>query len=346
MLSADAIKRRARELGFDLCGIAPAAAFPELLNLEEWLARGYAGEMDYLVKSAHVRDDIRHFLPSARSVIVMGTVYNTQPSGLRSQASDIRDPIAVARYARGRDYHRIVRARLQKLCDRIEAGHGPFTYRVYTDSAPVMEVALATKAGLGWRGKHTLLLSREAGSYFVLGEIYTSLELPPDPPASEHCGSCERCLEVCPTKAIVAPYRVDARRCISYLTIELHGAIPVELRPLMGNRIYGCDDCQVFCPWNAFARLSPEPDFAVRNGLDAAKLVDLFAWTEEEFHARFAGAPIRRIDHPRWLRNIAVALGNAPTSDEVVAALRGRADHPSALVREHVAWALERHATK
>jgi epoxyqueuosine reductase len=246
----------------------------------------------------------------------------------------------VARYARGRDYHTVVRARLQKLCDRIEAQAGPFGYRVFSDSAPVLEVELAAKAGIGWRGKNTLLLSRDAGSYFFLGEIYTSLPLPPDAPADEHCGTCKACIEVCPTQAIRAPYQLDARRCISYLTIEHKSAIPEELRPLIGNRVYGCDDCQVFCPWNSFARVSPEPDFAVRNGLDRATLVELFAWTEEEFDSRMRGSAIRRIGYERWLRNLAVGLGNAPASQEVIAALRGRAGHPSALVREHVEWAL------
>jgi epoxyqueuosine reductase len=250
---------------------------------------------------------------------------------------------AISRYALGRDYHKLLRARLQKLAERIAAEIGPFGHRVFTDSAPVQEVALASMSGLGWRGKHTLLLTREAGSYFFLGEIYTDLSLPADQLQAEHCGSCRACIDVCPTQAIVAPYTVDARRCISYLTIELKGAIPEDLRPLIGNRVYGCDDCQLACPWNRFARRTAETDFAVRHGLDAASLVDLFAWTEEEFKTRLAGSAIHRIGHERWLRNLAVALGNAPTSPEVVSALVSRRDHPSALVREHVAWALARH---
>jgi epoxyqueuosine reductase len=250
---------------------------------------------------------------------------------------------AIARYAWGRDYHKVIRSRLHKLCDRIAAAAGPFGHRVFSDSAPVLEVELAAKAGIGWRGKHTLLLSREAGSWFFLGEIYVSLPLPADPPAAEHCGSCERCIEVCPTRAIRGPYRLDARRCISYLTIEHAGAIPEELRPLMGNRVYGCDDCQAACPWNSFAQPSAEPDFAVRNGLDRATLVALFGWSEREFDERMRGSAIRRIGYERWLRNLAVGLGNAPSSPEVLAALRARADHPSALVREHVLWALSRH---
>lgn len=249
----------------------------------------------------------------------------------------------IARYARGRDYHKVIRARLRKLCERIESEVGPFGHRVFCDSAPVLEVELAVKAGIGWRGKHTLALSRDAGSWFFLGEIYTSLPLPADSPASEHCGTCDRCIEICPTRAIRGPYRLDARRCISYLTIEHRSAIPEELRPLIGNRVYGCDDCQLVCPWNRFARLTAEPDFLPRSRLDRATLVELFGWTEEEFDRRLRGSPIRRIGYERWLRNLAVGLGNAPTSPEVLAALRAREYHPSALVREHVRWALARH---
>jgi epoxyqueuosine reductase len=252
----------------------------------------------------------------------------------------------VARYARGRDYHSLIRRRLQTLCDRIERESGHFVYRAFADSAPVLEVELATRAGIGWRGKNTLALSRDCGSYFFLGEIYTSLALPPDPPASEHCGTCRACIDVCPTGAIRAPYQLDARRCISYLTIEHRSSIPEELRPLLGNRIYGCDDCQIFCPWNSFARVSSEPDFRPRNGLDGATLVELFAWTEAEFDERLRGSAIRRIGHERWLRNIAVALGNAPASPEVIEALERRRNHPSALVREHVAWALQNHEAR
>jgi epoxyqueuosine reductase len=237
-----------------------------------------------------------------------------------------------------------MRARLQKLAERVEREAGVFGYRVFTDSAPVMEVELARKAGLGWRGKHTLLLAREGGSYFFLGEIYTDLPLPADRPGEEHCGRCTRCIDACPTGAIVAPYELDARRCISYLTIELKGSIPVSLRPLIGNRVYGCDDCQLACPWNKYAQVSAEPDFDVRNGLDCATLVQLFSWTEDEFSRRMAGSAILRIGFERWLRNLAVGLGNAPTEPAVVAALESRAGDPSALVREHVSWALERHA--
>ena len=251
----------------------------------------------------------------------------------------------VSRYALGRDYHRLLRNRLQRLVDRMALAIGPFDHRVFADSAPVAEVELARRAGLGWRGKHSLLLDREAGSYFFLGEILTGLTLPPDSPVTDHCGDCSACIDACPTDALVAPKQLDARRCISYLTIEHKTALPESLRASLGNRIYGCDDCQLACPWNRFAPLSNETDFAPRHGLDDTALVDLFAWTEDEFEKRLAGSPIRRIGYERWLRNLAVALGNAPSHPTVVAALKARADHPSELVREHVAWALRRHGT-
>jgi epoxyqueuosine reductase len=249
----------------------------------------------------------------------------------------------VSMYARGRDYHKVLRSRLQKLSERIEQAIGPFGHRVFTDSAPVLEAELAVRSGLGWRGKHTLVLSREAGSTFFLGEIYLDVALPASEPVTEHCGTCSACMDICPTQAIVGPQRLDARRCIAYLTIEHPGTIPEELRPLIGNRIYGCDDCQVVCPWNKFAQRSPLPDFDERDSMSGAQLVELFAWTEEQFLARTEGSPIRRVGHERWLRNIAVALGNAlrATGDPAIrAALQARAAHPSALVREHVAWAL------
>jgi epoxyqueuosine reductase len=249
----------------------------------------------------------------------------------------------VSLYARGRDYHKVLRARLQKLADRIAGAVGPFGHRVFTDSAPVLEVELGARSGQGWRGRHTLVLNREGGSMFFLGEIYVDLALPATEPVADHCGTCSACLDVCPTGAIVAPYRLDARRCISYLTIEHAGAIPVELRPLMGNRIYGCDDCQLVCPWNKFARTATLPDFAPRDGLVGQSLVALFGWSEEQFLRFTEGSPIRRIGHERWLRNIAVAMGNALRKGEdaqIRAALAARREHPSALVREHVAWAL------
>ena len=256
------------------------------------------------------------------------------------RTADAPGQAAISRYAQGRDYHKVVRSRLQKLADAIAELAGPFGYRVFSDSAPVMEVEYASQAGLGWRGKHTLLLSKQ-GSWRFLGEIYCDLPLPPDAPVDEHCGTCRACLDACPTGAIVQPYVVDARRCISYLTIELAGAIPLEFRPLIGNRIYGCDDCQTCCPWNRFARLG-DPEFAPRHGLDSATLSELFAWNEQQFDTRLAGNPIRRIGHERWLRNIAVALGNGPASPTAIAALQEKSTHPSALVREHVDWALAR----
>jgi epoxyqueuosine reductase len=250
----------------------------------------------------------------------------------------------VSRYALGRDYHKVIRARLQALCDRVHEAIGPFGYRVFTDSAPVLEKALARNAGLGWIGKHTNLIDRQSGSFFFLGEIYVDLALPVSEPSTAHCGTCQACMPACPTGAIVAPYRLDARRCISYLTIELAGSIPLEFRRAIGNRIYGCDDCQLVCPWNKFARPTVEKDFAVRHRLDNSTLRQLFAWSESEFLDNTQGSPIRRIGHERWLRNIAVALGNAPSCDEIITALKSRENHPSALVREHVQWALQQHA--
>jgi epoxyqueuosine reductase len=267
------------------------------------------------------------------------------PPQTRGAWSVLRDRTLayVSRYALGRDYHKTLRQRLQRLADRIEAAAGPFGYRVFVDSAPVLEKALARDAGLGWIGKHTNLLNRHAGSWFFLGELYTDLPLPADQAPRNHCGSCRACIDICPTHAIVAPYELDARRCISYLTIEHHGAIPREFRKAIGNRIYGCDDCQLVCPWNRYARVTPEADFAPRHGLDAAGLVELFAWTLAEFDTRTAGSAIRRIGHERWLRNVAVALGNAPTTPEVIGALKSRRRDDSALVREHVEWALKEH---
>ena len=343
------IKAWGRELGFQAVGIADTELSAAEGRLAEWLGMGWHGEMDYMARHGRHRARPDAIVPGTLRVISCRMDYAQAGGDAQAAASEWRAladgrRAYVARYARGRDYHMVLRRRLQKLCDRIGAEAGAFGYRVFSDSAPVMEVELARKAGIGWRGKHTLLLSREAGSWFFLGEVYTSLPLPADAPASEHCGSCTKCIDVCPTRAIRGPYRLDARRCISYLTIELKGAIPEPLRPLVGNRVYGCDDCQLACPWNSFAQPSAEPDFAVRNGLDAAGLVELFAWSAQQFDARMAGSAIRRIGYERWLRNLAVGLGNAPTSDDVVAALRARVDDASALVREHVRWALERHA--
>jgi epoxyqueuosine reductase len=334
------IKRWGQELGFQAVGIADAdlsSAEPRLL---EWLGRGWHGEMEYMARHGALRARPAALKPGTLRVISCRMDYlNDAAQGIES----IPEKASIARYARGRDYHKVLRDRLQKLCDRIAAEIGEFGHRVFTDSAPVMEVELAARAGIGWRGKHTLLLSRDAGSWFFLGEIYCDVPLPVDQEAANSCGTCERCMEVCPTQAIRGPYQLDARRCISYLTIEHKSAIPEELRPLIGNRVYGCDDCQLACPWNRFAKLTPEGDFRTRNGLDRATLVELFAWTEAEFDERLRGSPIRRIGYERWLRNLAVGLGNAPTSPAVVEALRARANHASELVREHVRWALARH---
>jgi epoxyqueuosine reductase len=336
------VKRWGRELGFDAIAIAGTDLATEEARLLEWLGRGWHGEMDYMARHGVRRARPAELVPGTISVITARLNYT--PAEARDSAEVLDDPerAFVSRYALGRDYHKVLRARLQALAERMTEELGPFHYRVFTDSAPVMEVSLAARSGLGWRGKHTLLLSRDAGSLFFLGELFVSLDLTRDAPVTEHCGTCERCIDICPTQAIVAPYQLDARRCISYLTIEHHGPIPEALREAMGNRIYGCDDCQLVCPWNKYAKPAGDPDFAVRNALDAAELVDLFGWSEEEFDRRFEGSAIRRIGHERWLRNIAVALGNAPRSERIRTALAARRDHPSALVREHVAWAIAR----
>ena len=317
-----------------------------------WLAQGFHGEMHYMAAHGLKRARPAELVPGTVSIITARMDYlarGTPPGWQAIEFARLNDPLqgAVSVYARGRDYHKVLRARLQKLCDRIAGAVGPLGHRVFTDSAPVLEAELAARSGQGWRGKHTLVLSRDAGSMFFLGEIYVDLALEPSAPVSAHCGSCQACMEVCPTQAIVAPHRLDARRCISYLTIEHAGPIPLELRPLIGNRVYGCDDCQLVCPWNKYAQTSDLPDFDARAGLSGQQLVQLFAWDEADFLRLTEGGPIRRIGHERWLRNVAVALGNAlraTGSAADAAALRGalqtRAQHGSALVREHVAWAL------
>jgi epoxyqueuosine reductase len=345
VMLAATIRAWGGELGFQAVGIADVELGAAERRLLEWLAAGRHGELDYMARHGPTRARPAELVPGTVRVISARMDYLPEAADSEQTMNDGARAF-VSRYALGRDYHKVLRGRLQQLADRIAAEIGAFGYRVFTDSAPVMEVELARKAGLGWRGKHTLLLSRDAGSYFFLGEIYTDLPLPPDEPVSEHCGACAKCIDICPTRAIVAPYQLDARRCISYLTIELKGSIPLELRPLIGNRVYGCDDCQLVCPWNRYARVSGEPDFQVRNGLDAAQLADLFSWSESEFHERLAGSAIHRIGHERWLRNLAVGLGNAPGDERVIAALRARVDHPSALVREHVSWALQRHGIR
>ena len=334
------IKAWGAELGFQQIGIADCELGEAESRLLDWVGRGFHGDMEYLERHGTKRTRPAELVPGTLRVIAARMNY--LPPGARDTGEVLADGSRafISRYALGRDYHKLMRGRMQRLADRIGQEIGKFRYRVFTDSAPVMEVALAGKAGLGWRGKHTLLLNREAGSYFFLGEIYTDLPLPVDGAQADHCGTCRKCLDACPTGAFIGPYLLDARRCISYLTIEHKGAIPEALRPLIGNRVYGCDDCQLACPWNRFATTSAETDFAVRNGLDAATLVELFGWSEEDFHERLAGSAIHRIGYERWQRNIAVGLGNSPWSAQVMAILTSRADHESALVREHVAWAL------
>ncbi len=339
------IKTWGRELGFQQVGIAGIALDEDEARLLEWLAQGRHGEMGYMQRHGTLRSRPDVLLPGTVRVISVRMDYWPPASAAAEPVLDDAAMAYLSRYALGRDYHKVLRKRLQQLAERIEAVAGPFVYRAFTDSAPVLEKALARNAGLGWIGKHTNLISNRAGSWFFLGELYTSLPLPVDTPGEDHCGSCQACIDACPTRAIVAPYTLDARLCISYLTIELRGSIPEPLRPLIGNRIYGCDDCQLVCPWNRFAGPSGEPDFRVRNGLDAATLIELFRWSAEEFTRRLQGSPIHRIGHECWLRNIAVALGNAPTTPEVVAALNARRDDPSTLVHEHVAWALAQHGT-
>lgn len=340
--SAD-IKRLGAQLGFQQIGIAGITLGEHEHHLQRWIARRYHGEMAYMSRHGAKRAHPERLVP--RTIRVVSARMNYLANDARDPNRVLSDPelAYIARYALGRDYHKVLRKRLNKLAEGIEERIGEFGYRVFTDSAPVLERALARNGGLGWIGKHTNLIDRENGSWFFIGEIYTDLPLPIDRPyENEYCGSCTRCLEACPTAAIVAPYRVDARRCISYMTIELKQSIPVEYRPLMGNRIFGCDDCQLVCPWNRYARRTVEPDFEARHGLDTSSLLRLFGWTETEFLRHTEGSAIRRISYFQWLRNLAVALGNTSRSAAVTAALSRRADHPSELVREHVRWAIER----
>jgi epoxyqueuosine reductase len=341
---AQDIRTWGRELGFQQVGIAGITLGQDEAHLLDWLAQGQHGRMEYMARHGSKRSRPEELVPGTLRVVSVRMDYGTGDDAGAWQTLEEGERAYVARYALGRDYHKVMRNRLQKLADRIAQAVGPFGHRVFVDSAPVLERALARDAGLGWIGKHSCLINRDAGSWFFLGEIFTDLPLPVDAPASAHCGTCTRCIQVCPTGAIVAPYRVDARRCISYLTIELKESIPEDLRPLVGNRIFGCDDCQLACPWNKFAVRNEEPDFRARNDLEHATLAQLFAWDEAQFLQRTEGSAIRRAGYEGWLRNIAVALGNAPTSPSVLAALASRRDHPSELVREHVAWALARHA--
>lgn len=333
------IKQQGQALGFQQVGISDIDLRQTSKQLSAWLADNFHGEMEYMARNQALRENPAQLQPGTIRIISVRMDYLTTASDAETVMNN-PDLGFISRYALGRDYHKLMRKRLQKLATQIETIIGKHPYRVFVDSAPVMEKAIAQKAGLGWIGKHTNLLNRETGSWFFLGEIYTSLPLPIDKPVSDHCGNCQACIDICPTRAIIAPYKLDARLCISYLTIELHGSIPVELRPLLGNRIYGCDDCQLVCPWNKFAQLSQEDDFLPRHQLDTPMLVDLFAWSETEFNDRLQGSPIRRIGHERWLRNIAVALGNGPKTNTVIKALNARLDHSSALVREHTQWAL------
>ena len=340
---AQSIKDWGRELGFQQVGITGVELGEHEAHVQRWLDAGYQGEMDYMAAHGSKRSHPDELVPGTLRVISLRMDY--LPGDTR-MAKVLGEPekAYVSRYALGRDYHKLIRKRLQHLAERIEQAIGPFNYRAFVDSAPVLEKAIAEQAGLGWIGKNTLVLNRKAGSYFFLGELFVDAPLPVDPPhGSEHCGRCTACLDICPTAAFVAPYQLDARRCISYLTIEFKGSIPEDLRPLIGNRVFGCDDCQMVCPWNRFARSTGEGDFQPRHGLDNAELAELFRWSEEEFLSRTEGSPLRRAGYERWLRNLAVGLGNAPSSIPVLEALRLRREYPSALVREHVEWALARH---
>jgi epoxyqueuosine reductase len=340
---AEQIRAQGAALGFQQVGISSIDLQDDEAWLMRWLVLGRHGQMQYMARHGRRRARPDELLPGTVRVISVRMDY--MPPDAESPEAVLADAnlAYVSRYALGRDYHKVIRSRLAKLAESIQEHCTGSHYRVFVDSAPILEKALARNAGLGWIGKHTNLINRQAGSWFFLGEILTSLPLPTDAPATSHCGSCSACLQICPTQAIIAPYELDATRCISYLTIELREAIPVEFRKAMGNRIYGCDDCQLVCPWNKFARMSDEGDFSVRHRLDAPKLTELFAWSEAEFLARTEGSAIRRIGHLCWLRNIAVALGNAPTSNEVIAALLTHREHESAMVREHVEWALAQH---
>ncbi|MGZ8189942.1 MAG: tRNA epoxyqueuosine(34) reductase QueG [Methylococcaceae bacterium] len=337
------IKQWGQELGFQQTGITHTDLAEAETHLQNWLTKNFHGEMDYMLRHGNKRSRPDLLQPGTLSIISVRMNYLPESTTAITQALD--DPISayVSRYALGRDYHKLMRNRLQTLADKIQSETGVFGYRAFVDSAPVLEKAIAEKAGLGWIGKHSNLINRKAGSWFFLGEIYTDLPLPADNTATAHCGACNACLDICPTQAIVAPYQVDARRCVSYLTIELHGSIPVALRPLIGNRIYGCDDCQIICPWNRFAKITDEKDFNPRHQLNTRQLLDVFAWSEGTFLSKTEGSAIRRIGHERWLRNIAVALGNAPTSELIIDALKAMLSHSSEIVREHVQWALSQH---
>jgi epoxyqueuosine reductase len=336
------IRALGRAHGFSAVGFAATEVAADAEHLRRWLALGRHGEMQYMSRHASKRSRPDLLVEGTRSVICVRMDYWPAESAPAWQQLGNQDAAYIARYALGRDYHKLMRRRLQSLANAIAALVGDFGYRVFVDSAPVLEKALARNSGLGWIGKHTNLISREGGSWFFLGEIYTDMALPPDGAPSAHCGSCSACIDVCPTRAIVAPFELDARRCIAYLTIEHKGSIPVELRSLMGNRIFGCDDCQLVCPWNKYAKASQESDFSPRHNLDRASLLELFAWREDEWDAKTRGSALRRAGFAGWLRNIAVALGNAPHNEAIVAALRGRFGQVGSMVAEHIGWALDR----
>nr|WP_298142449.1 tRNA epoxyqueuosine(34) reductase QueG [uncultured Pseudomonas sp.] len=340
---AQSIKEWGRELGFQQVGIAGLQLGEHEAHLQRWLDAGYQGEMGYMAAHGSKRSHPEQLVPGTLRVISLRMDYLPGDTHMAKRLGE-PEKAYVSRYALGRDYHKLIRKRLQQLAERIQQQIGPFGFRAFVDSAPVLEKAIAEQAGLGWIGKNTLVLNRKAGSYFFLGELFVDLPLPVDAPqATEHCGRCSACLDICPTAAFVGPYVLDARRCISYLTIELKGSIPVELRAPIGNRVFGCDDCQMVCPWNRFASPTKQSDFQPRHQLDNAELAQLFRWSEEEFLSRTEGSPLRRAGYERWLRNLAVGLGNAPSSIAVLEALEARREHPSELVREHVAWALAQH---
>lgn len=343
-----AIKNWGLALGFSQIGITDTNLQAAESEHQAWIEKGFHGDMDYMAKHGTKRTRPDELVPNTQRIISARLDYLPPQAANSDDILQDSSKAFISRYALGRDYHKVMRNKLQKLCEKIqsELAHyqiDAFEYRAFTDSAPVLEVALAEKAGLGWRGKHTLLINKDHGSWFFLGEIYTNLPLVVDTPATNHCGSCSKCMQVCPTQAITAPYEVDARRCISYLTIELKTSIPVEYRPLIGNRVYGCDDCQLFCPWNKFAEITQETDFAVKHGLDDVSLIDCFNWSEDEFKTKMAGSAIYRIGYIQWLRNIAVGLGNAATTPEIINALKQHLHHESEIVQEHVRWALSRH---
>ena len=344
-LLAEQIKLWSSELGFSSIGITDIDLSQDQRYLEKWLEKDYHGEMKYMERHGKKRSQPAELVEGTKRIISLSMNYLPENyNGLELLKEDKK--AFVSGYARGRDYHKIMRLRLKKLVSKIKV-HSSHENRVFVDSAPVLEKALAQKAGLGWIGKNTLLLNKNAGSYFFLGEIYTDLELPIDEPEIvNHCGSCTSCMDVCPTKAFEGPNQLDARKCISYLTIEYKGSIKEELRPMMGNRIFGCDDCQIFCPWNKFLKITDEADFKPRHNLDDIDLSNLFMWSEEEFLKKTQGSPIRRAGYESWLRNIAIALGNAESSVEVLRVLHSRKDDPSEIVKEHVNWAIDQHKNK